>query len=301
MSSTATTAPGSGFGRFAIELRQHLSAAAEGKGRVVAIVGAGVSRGASGSELATWQGLLINGIQRCVDARYRDESWANFQRDNLTRGGVREWVTVATNVEEALRQDGEGGFKEWLDQTVGALRVRSGGSGVIEAIVKLRCPIVTTNYDNLIEDVTGRRYCTWEDFEQSRKVLDGTSSHILHIHGHYERPATVILDVESYAKHKYAAQFQRLEEAIRATTRMVFIGCGDTLGDPNFRALRAWARESLQGKGANFSYWFIPKAEEDLRRRRLEKGDQIHLIPYPDHDSLLPLLQFIAPSVPAAP
>lgn len=292
---TVKNSPDTEHHHFITELKVHVSAAASRKGHIVLVVGPGVSRHVSGSELATWTGLLVDGVQRCVDAGYVDESWAEFQRFILHKGGTRERSAVAANIEEVFRRRGEGTFKEWLDVTVGSLAVADGR--LVEAIARLGCPVVTTTYDNLIEAVTGRDYCVWDQFEESRKVLVGESSKILHIYGHYCNPHSIMFGGAGHVQLHHTESFRRLAESIRSTARMVFIGCEEIADGPHLGTLRSWAREALQGRGANFSYWLVPKAaEEKLRTIYFEDGDQARLLPYEDYDGLLAMLDVMAPA-----
>lgn len=58
-----------------------------------------------------------------------------------------------------------GDFAEWLRRTVGALRVRN--KDVPEALAALGLPLLTTNYDDILEQVTNLPGVTWQDYAQA--------------------------------------------------------------------------------------------------------------------------------------
>ncbi len=123
--------------------------------RVIAIVGAGVSIGASGgAALASWRGLLEDGIGRCeaVGEPKPQADWADTM-GRLLGGDITNWLSVAEEVAQRLGAPDGAEYGAWLDQTVGSLRVQDGA--VLEALGGLGIPIATTNYDSLIEQVTG--------------------------------------------------------------------------------------------------------------------------------------------------
>ena len=110
------------------DLRQEIAS-----GRVIAIVGAGVSIGASGgAELASWRGLLEHGIGRCeaVGDPKPQADWAATM-GRLLAGDLTDLLTVAEQVAKRLGAPEGPEYGEWLDQTVGSLRVQD--SAVLEA------------------------------------------------------------------------------------------------------------------------------------------------------------------------
>ena len=153
--------------------------------RVVVFVGTGVSWGASSSPLAGWKGFLEAGIHVCeaVLGPSLPPGWAERQRAALEAGDLDEWLNVAEAVSRKLDAPRGGEFRRWLRDTVGVLQAKR--RGLIEALGALRAPLVTTNYDNLLEDVIARRAITWrDDNDVTRFVQDGRLDDVLHVHNH---------------------------------------------------------------------------------------------------------------------
>ncbi len=102
------------------DLRQEIAS-----GRVIAIVGTGVSTGASGgAELASWRGLLEHGIGRCeaVGDPRPPTDWADTM-GRLLDGDLTNWLSVAEEVAQRLGAPDGAEYGRWLDQTVGTLSV----------------------------------------------------------------------------------------------------------------------------------------------------------------------------------
>ena len=70
---------------------------------------------------------------------------------------------------ESVLQGGE--YGRWLRETVGALRIEC--SDVITALKDLDVPIATTNYDSLIEQVTGLQSVSWRQGAQVEYLIRG--------------------------------------------------------------------------------------------------------------------------------
>ena len=83
-----------------------------------------------------------------------------------------------------------------MEQSVGQLTATR--PEVLEALAGLGIPLATTNYDGLLEEATTLAAVTWRDGAKVERVLRGERKAILHLHGHWEDPASVVLGVRSY-------------------------------------------------------------------------------------------------------
>ena len=86
---------------------------------------------------------------------------------------------------------GVGSAKLW-----GSLRPHN--REVIDALHGLGLQIATTNYDGLIEEVTGLPTVTWIEGSKVERVIRGNDRGVLHLHGYWEKPESIILGVRSY-------------------------------------------------------------------------------------------------------
>jgi SIR2-like domain len=178
------------------DLAQELS-----EGRVLVLVGAGVSvAAAEGQNAASWSGLLRDGIERAASVgQPRPKGMWKERQFQALDGDLLDWLGVAEQVEARLRKSGE--FPRWMHDTVGKLKpVRP---AVIERILALRAPVATTNYDSLLEDVGGLESVTFRRGPDAIRFFrgDDRGRAILHLHGHWSDPDTVVLGVRSYHLH----------------------------------------------------------------------------------------------------
>jgi hypothetical protein len=120
------------------------------EGRAVMVVGAGVAMLATGGqECASWTGLLRHGARHCVDldSSLKDQ-WLGKVESDIESDDTEEVILAAERVTSKLGGRSGGEYRNWLKQSVGALRVKE--RDVIKAIHKLGAGIATTNYDGLI-------------------------------------------------------------------------------------------------------------------------------------------------------
>lgn len=217
------------------DLRQQLA-----QRQVIVIVGAGVSMAATnGAETASWLGLLRSGVAR-VEAVGQEvkAGWADRQRASIAGGDLDELLGVAENIARKLHAPRGGEYQRWLRESVGSLAVTD--RTVIEALVALGAPICSTNYDGLLESVSGLAPVTWRDPSRCERVLRGDEHAIIHLHGHYLEPESVVLGLRSYEAVLGNEPAQALLRALRTYKTLLFVGYGAGLADPNFAAFLTW-------------------------------------------------------------
>lgn len=161
-----------GSGRLVADLRQDLA-----NEQVVVLVGAGMSIGASGNEpVASWIGLLEDGVGRCEELALKPvpDGWGEWTRKQLHSGDVEELLLAAEAITGRLGGPEHGEYRRWLRETVGSLPLRD--DAVLTALRDLNVPLATTNYDGLLEQVTGWPAVTWRDGAQVQRVLRAASA-----------------------------------------------------------------------------------------------------------------------------
>lgn len=216
------------------------------KRQVVVILGAGVSVATSGgAPTASWKGFLRDGVTRCQDWAGADPAWCLLQRDNLEMGETEDWIGVARRITQKLGGRTGGEFRRWLRESIGQLPCVD--PSLIKAIAALECPVATTNYDDLFERVTGWRSICWDAEAEVTRLLRERESGVLHLHGFWSRPESVVLGVESYQRVADAPHARAVREALRTTHSLLFIGCGDTTADPNIGEWLRWSGEVFAG------------------------------------------------------
>jgi hypothetical protein len=216
-------------------------------GVLSAVVGAGASAAASGgAQEATWPGLLRAGVRRCrrVDPDMTPRQ-AELLLEQAADGNTEMMLAVASVIEARLREK-QGAYAQWLADTVGSLTLHDGGRILLDAIDGLGMPILTTNYDDLLEEATGRTPGTLDSHESLEACVRSWDTHVLHLHGHWRNADSVVLGPAAYDRllhNEVAATFMKSETIRRG---LLYVGVGAGVRDPNFEGLRRWIRDNLQ-------------------------------------------------------
>jgi HEAT repeat protein len=244
------------------ELRREIAA-----GRVTVIVGAGVSIAATGAAAtASWIGLLTDGIDRCASVvPGLPGRWADRMHDLLDlgrEGDTEALLSVAEQITVKLGGASGGEMKRWLRETVGALHLRH--PDVPRTLGGLGAPLLTTNYDDILEEATHRRALDWRDTADVERVLRGEDNAIVHLHGYWRRSENLVLGVRSYEDVLRNTHAQTVLRALRMTKTLLFVGFGAGLDDPNFGALLRWTREVF--------------ASSEVRHYRLARADEVEAV-----------------------
>lgn len=275
------------------DLRQDIAA-----GRVLVVAGAGVGIAATHrAASASWVGLIEAGMSRALEVNASlPNGWEASVRNDLQLGqeGLATCLwSAADKVTDALGGRDGGEFKLWLRNEVGGLQVKD--ARLIEALHGWRVPIATTNYDSLLEEVTGRRPVTWLDVSAVQTAVTGRSDAIAHLHGHWETPASVVFGGLSYGTVTASEPAQALQKAVIGTKSLVFVGCGEGLNDPNWLALRTWTKQ-VMGQ-TELRHYRLCRADELETVSAEHQDERILPLVYGDgHDDLAPFIESLRPA-----
>jgi hypothetical protein len=218
-------------------------------GQVVVVVGSGISVAACGQQLveghqvASWRGLLEHGVERLSGIGAADGD-AELLRGWIGSGKPDLMINAAEIITDRLKARSEGIFRGWLAETVGELRIQE--ATLLQDLAALPGLLATLNYDHLLERATGHPAITWQEPNAVQEVLRGHRLAILHLHGEYQKPESVVLGLASYHKVKNDAHAKAVLQWFTLGKTLLFVGCGDTVLDPNFQQLIAWGSEALQ-------------------------------------------------------
>ena len=162
---------------------------------------------------------------------------------------------------------------------------------VLEALRDLKVALATTNYDGLIEEVTNLPAVTWMDGAKVERVVRGDEPGVVHLHGYWDRPESVILGIRSYEQVLGDAHAQTMQQAIRSLKTLLFVGCREGLLDPNFGALLKWSAKVFAG--SEYRHFLLTRESEvtALQNQRLV-GERIVVLSYGnDFGDLAPFLR----------
>ncbi|MCB9609833.1 MAG: SIR2 family protein [Polyangiaceae bacterium] len=245
------------------------------EGRVVLLVGSGVSVAsvevtAGEDNVASWPGLIHSGLRRAKDLGQLEERRAQLYAQLVDGMVPGDMIKAAETVTEALGGPGGGEYRRWLRETVGALTADR--RELLDAVVGLGAPMMTTNYDDLLSEVSGLRALPWTEASEVERWLHGDQEGVFHLHGHWSRPESVVLGAGSYEDVLRDGPAQNLLRAIRTMKSLVFIGCGGTTGDPNLGKLLAWSGRNFAG--SEYRHFRLCRAEEAETLRREHPPEQ---------------------------
>ena len=212
--------------------------------RIVILAGAGLTISATcGAPTASWIGLLEGAVARCRDLALIDSTAEETLVTRLRSAEPAELARVAQQLVDIMGGPTSPGFQLWLQDSVGSLKIRD--DSLARIIPSLRAPIVTTNYDDVLSVVTGWRPYTWKDRAAAIDVLNRRMPGVVHIHGHWRRPDTIILGTESYSGILSDEFAQAVLRSVHGLQSVLFVGCGQGLVDPNFAHLVRWFKRAF--------------------------------------------------------
>lgn len=244
---------------------------------LVFVVGAGFSAAVTDSAtFTTWRGLITDGIERAA-ATMKKPNWKNLVLQNLAygfeEGDMNMVLSAATSVVKELQEIGEYAYSKWLQETVGSFD--SSDHILAKRLRALPYPLLTTNYDSLLDN-NSRRGTDWTKPREMQALLAGTDSRdVGHLHGKWDNTSSVILTEKHYDDLLESEAAQAIQQAASTLKSLVYVGFGSGLEDPNFSKLIEWHRSK-----------FIPSAVDhfrlcrnsDLESLRAEHAND-HIIP----------------------
>ncbi|CAF3065330.1 unnamed protein product [Rotaria sp. Silwood2] len=155
----------------------------------VIFIGRGVSIYTTNGEqrVCDWKGLLKHGLQQCYRSGWMsDEEFVCFDTQfDSDIAKIDDCLLAADQIKAyfQMKRDeiNDDLYKTWLRETVGNLSAKR--LELIKSIEELECPILTTNYDLLLEDVLGKKPLTWNEYYTNGidDSLEHFKDYILHI------------------------------------------------------------------------------------------------------------------------
>jgi hypothetical protein len=136
----------------------------------------------------------------------------------------------------------------------------------------------------VIENRIGLREATWRDPAQVISFAQGRSDVVLHMHGHWRFPDSVVLGIRSYQDVLGDAKAQNALRASMTLKTLLFIGFGSGLQDPNFGALLKWGAAMLAA-APNRSFHLCRDVDR-LSVQAQHEGSQIYALAYGDYADL---------------
>lgn len=204
------------------------------------VVGAGVSAAITGNPReATWLGLIRSLVEHIASNR-RDFDENLFIKaihdhgvDNFAPDSEVFWQTIYI-ITRCF--GGEDHVKRWINQRMAWLETQVIRPELVHTIGSFGWPICTTNYDHMLSQILQRdaRGLLDTDLHSIEGWINGSleDNFVLHLHGRCSQPDALLFSREDYEHYSAAEAFRRRMDAL-FHSRPIFIGCKDTLFDPN--------------------------------------------------------------------
>lgn len=269
--------------------------------RVLVVVGTGITAGATSAPHASWSGLLNHAVGFLLEREVISERKARELKTALNVAfspfNLKRALKCAELLEQNLRKPSNNLLPLWLKDTFHNLKARTGRTDTLQALLDLQqmgALLLTTNYDSLLSHATGLPPVTWEEHVDFLKVMHGHRPGILHIHGHWQRPNSIVLGKSSYDRVVADRYFQDLFKSLWLEWNWLYVGCGNGLDDPNLGRLLAWGEH--WGKAALPQYFLAKAAKAAVNDGASVKAGYIIRVGYPDHTELPGLLRSLSPA-----
>lgn len=276
--------------------------------QVVIVVGTGIAINATKRKDADWKGLLKNGVEFLVKNELLPPKAAADRLDKIEAAfnpfRLGDALAAAEDVEHNLKYPNEKVFESWLKSYFADFKASDDlkAKATLEALRELHeagALVLTTNYDNLLSDITDAPPVTWEDRHDFNLIMQGRKTGILHIHGHWKKSSSIVLGSTSYNRVKADTDIQQLLQTLWLTRSWIYVGCGDGLDDPNLGRLLEWSKRWEKSALDNF---FLSR--EDIAKEielRSGKPQNIVGIGFPSFDDLPTVLESITPTARCGP
>jgi hypothetical protein len=159
----------------------------------------------------------------------------------------------------------------------------------------LGAKLATTNYDGLIEEVTGLPPVTWMNTAKVERLIRGDEKGVLHLHGYWDEPESVVLGIRSYEMVMGNAHAQNVLHALQTMKTLLFVGFGSGLKDPNFGQLLRWT--STIFSQAEYRRFRLAKEDEvDALQKEHPPEQRVFVLSFgKDHSELEPFLRGLRP------
>ena len=216
------------------------------RGELVIIAGAGISVGLSAGEIPSWNNLITDGLSYCKNKGLISESQHNNWQSHLNSDDIDELLSAAEFMSRKMSSPKGDMYIRWLQDSFRKIKPKNSElSEAIGIIKNQNIPICTLNYDTLLENITNLPSILMTELTNVTEWIRGDRLGILHLHGSWESPETCILSIRDYQNTLNNEIRDLFQRSLCSFKRLLFIGCGSTLSDPNFSALIEWLRKNM--------------------------------------------------------
>lgn len=263
---------------------------------LVLLIGAGISR-QTGHPFPTWRGLLEIMIDYSLDKKrkYINKGEAEELRSLLDRG---QFLMVAQVLRKELPDEDYFGLL-----VENFMRNNVKPAAIHKALLYLNSPLIlTTNYDNLIEDayaeICGKKIHEFTYLKAGAIQTSFTTDQyrdrptLFKIHGTILDPANIILTEMDYRKLTYdQLGYRAVLSAIFITRNILMLGF--SLADRELTLLLETIRHTLGYRSTSHYIFLEADRVGDVETRRLKDDLGIEVIKYKPSKKYTEVLEFV--------
>lgn len=191
--------------------------------------GTGFSKAVSDNEAPSWQGLLESICDDAPDPA--SIKAALFPKKGVNPLSLEEAAQV---IEIELLKYGKSIHEEIAGRT-GTLTLKGDNSAIADFLSKRSFKVVTTNYDKLLESLSGEKDC--HSLTPGLPIPRSQSRvKIYHVHGSIDSPKNMVVTSEDYFKFINSESYfsRKLSTVLHENTVVIL---GYSLGDTNLKAI----------------------------------------------------------------
>lgn len=274
-----------------IELRKRIY----GK-KALVVCGAGLTIQTTQARGLSWGEIILSGRDYAVAHGLAPfEKWSELVQTNLELGiesnDMPTMLGAAEQVSKALKRE-PSAWARWLQSQFGELEASD--TRLYQSMADMRLPILTTNYDTLIEHSLGWSSASTDNTSLFQALLTGSATKLVgHLHGVWHSPETVVFGQEDYVRVAADEGVGTLHRAVAAVGSLIYIGFGSGLADPNFEAVRQHLEQRL---GPNVhTHYRLCRMDEVGPLTKLHSDGSIVPVPYGnEYSDLAPFLESLA-------
>ena len=132
--------------------------------------------------------------------------------------------------------------------------------------------------------VSPGRPATWQDTHRMQRILSGEDRSVMHVHGHWDSPESVILGIRSYDTILNAEFVQAIERHLILSRSILFIGYGGWLAIPTWEPVVNFFKSV--GARAQNRHYFLCSDEAYSKVAGIFANTRIYPISYGTHPDL---------------
>lgn len=259
-------------------------------GNLIVVLGAGASMSlTAGSKTArSWPGLISDALNFAADRSLITDAQKKRHLEALDSNDIDDLLGAAEFVGRKLGSPNGSHYQRWMQSTFSSWTPEDGGmQNALRSLEAAEIPLSTLNYDTLAETATGLEAIELSHTNAAMQWARGEKRGILHLHGVWTEPETCVFGIRDYEQSVTSQTGSLIRQSLSSLNRLLFVGCGDTFGDPNFVSLINWLKTNMGG-GYPQHYALVKNSEVKSRLADPTWHGFVEPLGYGDNHSELP-------------